>query len=78
MDRAAGHASISRYCLLRYLGEVSAMSHRAGMRVEQALGRLGPQAILGSAFLLGGLLGAAPDRMIPQPAPGARADTQRA
>ena len=33
------------------------MSQRDGMRVEQALGRLGPLAILGSAFLLGGLLG---------------------
>ena len=29
------------------------MSQRDGMRVEQALGRLGPLAILGSAFLLG-------------------------
>ena len=44
------------------------MSQRDGMRVEQALGRLGPLAILGSAFLLGGLLGAALVSMIAQPA----------
>ena len=50
------------------MGEVSAMSQRDGMRVEQALGRLGPLAILGSAFLLGGLLGAALVSMIAQPA----------
>ena len=52
MDRAAGHASISRSCLIRYMGEVSAMSQRDGMRVEQALGRLGPLAILGSVSTL--------------------------
>lgn len=44
------------------------MSQRDGMRVERALGRLGPLAILGSAFLLGGLLGAALVSMIAQPA----------
>ena len=44
------------------------MSQRDGMRVERALGRLGPLAIRGSAFLLGGLLGAALVSMIAQPA----------
>lgn len=44
------------------------MSQRDGMRGERSLGCLGPLTILGSAFLLGGLLGAALVSMIAQPA----------
>lgn len=44
------------------------MSQRDGMRADGTLGRLGPLAILGTAFLLGGLLGAALVSMIAQSA----------
>ena len=44
------------------------MSQWDSMREERRMGRLGPLTILGSAFLMGGILGATLVSMIAQPA----------